>query len=90
MKFQENGFLTPGIHILTWKEAESLLVFNSRRRELFAGLKRACKSLKKAGCKRIYLDGSFSTAKEFPGDFDGCWDDSTVDFALLESSIQFY
>ncbi len=81
VSFQPNGLLPPGIHILTWEETEQLLVFNSRRRELFSGFKRACESLKKVGCTRVYLDGSFATTKEFPGDFDGCWDESGVDFA---------
>ena len=32
-----------------------------------------------AGCKAIFLDGSFVTAKEQPGDFDACWDMDGVD-----------
>lgn len=35
--------------------------------------------LRQAGCKTAYLDGSFVTLKEIPGDFDACWDVSDVD-----------
>ncbi|MDJ0743689.1 MAG: hypothetical protein QNJ32_10025 [Xenococcaceae cyanobacterium MO_167.B27] len=83
-KFNEDGNLPTGIHTCTWEEAKNKLAFNPRRQELFAGLQRACKSLKKAGCQRIYIGGSFATSKNTPGDFDVCWDDEDVDFQLLE------
>ena len=35
-------------------------------------------------CRRVYLDGSFVTAKRAPGDFDVCWDVTGVDPALLD------
>lgn len=54
-----------------------------RRQELLAGLKRACEVLKQAGCDTIYIDGSYVTNKEFPGDFDVCWKDDNVDLKLL-------
>ncbi len=37
-----------------------------------------------AGCRRAYVDGSFVTSKEVPGDFDGCWDHVGVDFDALD------
>ena len=40
--------------------------------------------LKQAGCSRIYIGGSFVTNKEFPGDFDVCWESQGVDRALLK------
>lgn len=51
--------------------------------KLIDGLKVALESLKSAGCTRVYLDGSFVTEKERPGDFDACWDAEDVDFDLL-------
>jgi hypothetical protein len=51
---------------------------------LLRGLKRACESLKLAGCRRIYIGGSFVTNKEFPGDFDFCWESEGVDRAYLK------
>jgi hypothetical protein len=40
--------------------------------------------LQQAGCQRIYIGGSFAINKEFPGDFDVCWDDDNVDFVKLK------
>jgi hypothetical protein len=31
-----------------------------------------------------YIDGSFVTSKDYPGDFDGCWDVTGVDPAKLD------
>ena len=83
--FDADGELPTGIIQATWEEVENLLVFNERRKELFNGLKRACISLQRSGCKKIYIGGSFATNKEFPGDFDVCWwDDENIDFVLLK------
>jgi hypothetical protein len=41
--------------------------------------------LKAAGCRTIYIDGSFVTSKQKPGDFDACWEDNGVDIKYLES-----
>jgi len=43
------------------------------------GLRRALRLLREAGCTVAYIDGSFVTAKETPGDFDACWDVEGVD-----------
>jgi hypothetical protein len=40
--------------------------------------------LRAAGCRRVYIDGSFVTAKEVPGDFDACWEMVGVDADLLD------
>jgi hypothetical protein len=49
-----------------------------------AGFLQACEELRKAGCRLVYLDGSFVTRKERPGDFDACWDVQNVDDARLD------
>ena len=41
-----------------------------------------------AGCERIYIDGSFVTIRERPGDYDVCWDEETTDDALLDPIFQ--
>ena len=41
-------------------------------------------SLKDAGCKTVYVDGSFVTGKERPGDFDACWEEEGVDPTILD------
>ncbi|MGE4091477.1 MAG: hypothetical protein AB7G75_11615 [Candidatus Binatia bacterium] len=47
--------------------------FTPRRVQLLTGLKTALALLKAAGCRSVYIDGSFVTAKPQPGDFDACW-----------------
>lgn len=37
-----------------------------------------------AGCRFVYIDGSFITSKEIPNDFDGCWNMEGVDPLLLD------
>jgi len=56
----------------------------SWRRQLFGGLRAAVEALKGAGCRTAYIDGSFVTAKEVPGDFDGCWDTAEVNPTALD------
>jgi hypothetical protein len=82
--FQEGGNLPPGIHNATWEEIVDRFGSTTRREELFAGLREALLSLRDAGCGRAYLDGSFVTAKEEPGDFDACWEVAGVDAENLD------
>lgn len=51
---------------------------------LLLGLREALGLLADAGCRTAYLDGSFVSAKEVPGDFDVCWDVTGVDPDLLD------
>jgi len=76
--------LPRGVHFATWREIEDRLGFNPRRQRLLAGFRRACEELRKAGCRLVYLDGSFVTQKERPGDFDACWDVQNVDDDKLD------
>lgn len=48
------------------------------------GLKAAMISLKEAGCRTVYIDGSFVTGKQIPGDFDACWEEAGVDPTTLD------
>ena len=84
-EFNDRGNLPAGIHQANWQEVEAKLAFNERRQELFRGMRRACESLKMVGCPRIFIGGSLVTDKEFPGDFDLCWQDDTVNFLQLQS-----
>ncbi|HLH21325.1 MAG TPA: hypothetical protein VK066_02305 [Chloroflexota bacterium] len=45
--------------------------------------------LQAAGCKRVYIDGSFVSAKEVPGDFDACWEIADVNFGILDPLLKF-
>jgi hypothetical protein len=77
--FQATGNLPPGIYWVTWKEMVARCGFTPRRVRLLAGLKAALGLLKRAGCRSVYIDGSFVTAKPQPGDFDACWAIAGVD-----------
>jgi hypothetical protein len=58
---------------------------NERRRELLAGLVAALRLLRAAGCRRVYINGSFVTSKEQPNDIDVCWDIEGVDADALDA-----
>lgn len=73
-----SGRLPPGIHRFTWQELVDQFGWNESRRQLLAGLHGALTALKSAGCRTVYIDGSFVTEKELPADFDGCWDRAGV------------
>lgn len=72
--FDEHGNLPLGVHHATWTEIVTRYATSTRRRDLLDGLLDALRSLEAAGCRTAYLDGSFITAKEHPGDFDACWE----------------
>lgn len=76
--FSDSGNLPEGVHHATWDEIVDRFGTNERRRELLEGLRRALDSLQTAGCRRAYLDGSFVTTKDEPGDFDACWEAAGV------------
>ena len=82
--FGRTGRLPPGIHWVTWEETVSLLGFTPRRVRLLAGLREALTLLKRAGCRSVYVDGSFVTAKSNPADFDACWAIEGVDADKLD------
>ena len=78
------GLLPAGIHEATWEEFVARFGWTPHRLALLAGLKAALDALRVAGCRRAYVNGSFVTAKEAPGDFDGCWETDGVDPARLD------
>jgi hypothetical protein len=80
----DSGNLPEGIHNATWEEIIERFGTNQRRRELLEGLRQALGSLRGAGCRRAYIDGSFVTAKDEPADFDACWEAAGVDPDLLD------
>jgi len=63
-RWSTDGDLPPGVHFATWEELEDRLAFNPRRHRMLAGFRRACEELRKAGCRLVYLDGSFVTRKQ--------------------------
>jgi hypothetical protein len=82
--FDSQGNLPAGIHDAWWQEFVERFGTTPRRRYLLEGLKSALKSLQETGCRQVYINGSFVTAKQSPGDFDGCWDAEGVDLDRLD------
>lgn len=79
-----DGLLPHGVHTAGWDELEQRFATTPWRSQLLAGFRRACVALAAAGCGQVWLDGSFVTTKDVPGDFDGCWDPAGVRARLLD------
>jgi hypothetical protein len=81
------GNLPAGEHWATWQELRDRYGHTPWRRRLLDGLLNALQLLRVAGCERVWIDGSFITAKEEPGDFDACWDAEGVDFDRVDERL---
>ena len=79
-----NGLLPAGGQRASWREFAARFATTPRRRQLLAGLHAAVASLRKAGCREVYINGSFVTKKHHPADYDGCWSVVEVDPNLLD------
>lgn len=82
--FGPAGLLPPGVHESTWPKFAERFGTTPHRRRLLQGLRAALESLRVAGCRTAYVDGSFVAAKRIPGDFDVCWEVEGVDPHLLD------
>jgi hypothetical protein len=82
--FDPTGRLPDGEYDVDWQELVERFGWNPRRRQLLDGLAEAVELLATAGCRRLWLNGSFVTAKEEPADFDACWDPDGVDLDVLD------
>ena len=83
-EFTPDGLLPPGIHEAEWDEVVARFGYNPWRISLLSGLRDALESLKNAGCRTAYINGSFVSSKELPGDFDACWEEDGVDGSVLD------
>ncbi|MBX9699657.1 MAG: hypothetical protein K2X74_09475, partial [Acetobacteraceae bacterium] len=69
-----DGKLPPGEHPVAWPDLVARFGQGSIKRRLAAqGLHRFALMLRAAGGKWLFVDGSFATARERPGDWDGCF-----------------
>jgi hypothetical protein len=66
--------MPPGIHTVTLAEVEAKFAHNVKRKYLFVGLARVVGILIEANCPEVFLDGSYITKKEEPGDYDLCFE----------------
>jgi hypothetical protein len=85
--FDPAGNLPPGIHEATLAEVRDRYATNLHRRRLFAGLEQVINDLQIAGCRRLYINGSFVTAVKTPRDFDCCWDPAGVSLDQLPPEL---
>jgi len=85
--FDRNGNLPPGQYLATLEEFEEKFVYGMKRKDLFEGIKRLIDDLRKIGCKTLFIDGSYTTQKLFPSDFDACWDDTGVDHVKAKAIV---
>ena len=82
--FTAHGLLPEGVHPATLAEVMEHFGGNERREQLLIGLIEALRLLRAAGCRRVYINGSFVTSKELPNDIDACWDITGVDADALD------
>lgn len=82
--FTARGLLPKGVHPATLEEIRERFGDNEKREQLLTGLVEALRLLRAAGCRRVYINGSFVTSKEQPNDIDACWDINGVDADALD------
>jgi hypothetical protein len=83
--FNASGLLSEGIHwAKDMDEIQKRYGQNGHRQRLLKGLERALAALHVAGCSVLYLDGSFITVKEYPADYDACWEVKGVKLVALD------
>jgi hypothetical protein len=80
----ERGLLPAGEHVATWDELVERFGWNEWRRGLLDGMAEALDLLAAAGCRRVWINGSFVTAKDEPGDVDVCWDLEGIDLEKID------
>ena len=81
------GNLPGGEHAASWHDVLKRFGHTPWRGQLLAGMLAALRLLKLAACVRVYIDGSFVSAKDEPADFDACWDAVGVDFDLIDERL---
>ena len=82
--FDKNGNLPPGEHLCTWSGFARRFGQNRHRQALLSGLLAAVRSLKAAGSRDVWIDGSFVTSAPTPGDWDGCYGITGIDVSKLD------
>ena len=59
----DSGRLPPGEHVASWDEVVERFGWTERRRRMLDGLAEAIDLLAEAGCRQIWLNGSFVTCQ---------------------------
>ena len=79
--------LPEGVHIADFSSIAACFAVSPWRQALFDGLLEASRNLSNAGCRRLYLNGSFVTGKPMPADYDACWEPDGVNPDLLDPTL---
>ena len=82
--FEPTGLLPAGVHPAQWSLFVDRFGASTRRRGQLAKLEIALRLLRDAGCARVFVGGSFVTAKSEPNDIDVAWDVDGVDIDVLD------
>ncbi len=82
--FAPTGRLPAGIHAATWPLFAERFGSSTHRRQQLTTLVDALRLLREAGCARVFVGGSFVTAKAEPNDIDVAWDVEGVDADALD------
>src|SRR5438270_80024 len=86
---EDIAHLPHAMHHADWETFCRVYGFSFIRRALLQGLQNMITLLKHCGCRRVLVGGSFVTEKDFPGDFDGCWDVDGVNIdELAEADME--
>jgi hypothetical protein len=86
-QFDDTGRVPIGEHLATRDEVLERFGWNEHRRRLLDGLAEGLEILSTAGCRRVWLNGSFVTSKDKPADFDACWATDGVDLDRLDQVL---
>lgn len=87
-EFNKKGNLPAGIYDASWNEMKERFGHNERRKDMMENLRIALYCYKSAGCKIVYIDGSFVTNKSFPNDIDCVWDTTGVKSERLDNTLK--
>jgi hypothetical protein len=81
----DNVLLPPGERAASWDGVVEVRL--DRTPPTSARWTRADGRAARSGRRHIWLNGSFVTAKDEPGDFDACWDTDDVDLDALDPAL---
>lgn len=79
-----DGWLPPGTWTTTWSQLVARYAYSTHRKRLLRGLLVALHMLKKAGCTKVMIGGSFVSSKFAPHDIDMCWFEDGMDNVNLD------
>ena len=86
--FNASGMLPEGEHHTSWAEFCERFVWNEHRVELAAKLAAAGRTLRRAGCTRLWINGSFVTSEPYPNDVDVLYNAREVRPVLLDPAFR--